>query len=161
MIVSTKGKYAVRVMVELALQDSNVYIPLRKIAESQDISLKYLEAIVHMLMKNNFIEGTRGRSGGYRLNRAPEGYTLWDILECTEESLDPVSCVGDHNACTKSSQCYSFPIWKGLQAITKAYFESFTLADIVQQTYTDVGLETWLQTMKPTNGYIAISHKEK
>ena len=133
MIVSTKGKYAIRVMVDLALQDPQTHIPLREISQRQEISLKYLEIIVHMLMKNNMIEGVRGRKGGYRLNRKSDEYTLWEILECTEESLDPVNCVGDHNECKYRSQCSSFPIWKGLQVLTKEYFEGFTLADIVEE----------------------------
>lgn len=133
MVISSKGRYGLRVMVELALAPSGAYQPLREIAERQDISKKYLESIVKMLIKNNLVEGLSGKGGGYRLSRPPEEYTLAEILTCAEDSLAVAQCVSDDCTCPKTAECYTYPIWSCLQSFTDRYFGSFTLEDVIDR----------------------------
>ena len=115
MIVSTKGRYALRVMVELAQHQGDGYVPLNVIAERQDISEKYLESILKVLVQDKLLTGLRGRGGGYRLTKAPEDYTLGEILRLTEGSLAPVACTddGEHD-CPRKGICPSHPVWQKL-----------------------------------------------
>ena len=133
MFISTKGRYALRIMIELAVRNSDCYIPLRELTESQGISVKYLEAIISVLVKANFVDGLRGKGGGYRLSRNPEEYTVGSILKLTEGSLAPVSCLEcDVNTCERADICPTLPMWKKLYNMINDYFESITLKDILE-----------------------------
>lgn len=132
-MISTKGRYALKVMVELAEHDAEEYIPLKGIAEKLNISQKYLESISTILSKGHMIEGVSGKKGGYRLNRKPEEYRVGDILRLTEGTLAPVSCLReDQEPCEKSDSCCTLPIWKGLADLIDKYFDEMTLADVLQ-----------------------------
>ena len=130
MIVSTKGRYALRVMVELAQHQGDGYVPLNVIAERQDISEKYLESILKVLVQDKLLTGLRGRGGGYRLTKSPEEYTLASILHATEGSLAAVACLEDHAPeCARAGQCPTRPIWEKLDNLIEDYLGSITLAD--------------------------------
>ena len=132
MIVSTKGRYALRVMVGLALHESEDYIPLKEIAEEEEISQKYLESIMGILSKAGFVDAVHGKGGGYRLNRAPQEYTIGSILKLTEGSLAPVSCTSKGpSACSRSSCCQALPMWERLDRMIDDFFEGITLADLI------------------------------
>lgn len=132
MIISTRGRYALRVMLELAENESSEYVAMKKIAEKQEISLKYLERILPVLTQNQIIEGIHGKGGGYRLTRKPEEYRIGDILRLTEGDLAPVSCLECGNEpCPKSSECRTLPMWTKLRDIIGDYLDSVTLADLM------------------------------
>ena len=134
MIVSTKGRYALRVMVGLALRPGGEYVPLKEIAESEGISQKYLESIMALLSKGNLVDAVHGKGGGYRLNRSPEGYTVGSILKLTEGSLAAVSCTSQGPAaCQRSECCQTKPMWDKLDAMIDGFFESITLADLLKK----------------------------
>ena len=131
MIVSTKGRYALRVMIDLAEHQAERYVPLKEVAERQEISEKYLENILKVLVQNGFLEGLRGKGGGYRLTRTPDQYTVAEILLLTEGSLAPVSClVPGAPACGRLPNCRTYTMWKGLNAMIADYFGKITLADL-------------------------------
>lgn len=132
MLISTKGRYALRVMLELAQYPKGEYIPLMAIAERQEISEKYLESIISSLSKAGFVDGLRGKGGGYRLNRAPKEYTVGSILRIVEGSIAPVSCLVDDNTkkCGRSECCKTLPVWENLGKIIDEYLDSVTLADM-------------------------------
>lgn len=133
MLISTKGRYALRVMVDLAEHQSDAFISLRGIAERQEISEKYLESIIRMLVKARVLESLRGKGGGYRLRKAPEEYTVGSILRLTEESLAPVSCLETNgDACLRSGSCRTLSLWKGLDKVIHDYLESVTIADLME-----------------------------
>ena len=132
MLISTRGRYALRVMLELAQYDQGPYMPLPLIAEKQGISEKYLESIVAPLAKGGLIEGARGKGGGYRLRRPLKDYSAGEILRLTEGSLAPVSCLeGDANACPRAGQCHTLPMWTKLEGLINSYLDSVTLADLL------------------------------
>ena len=132
MIVSTKGRYALRVMIDLAEHPGEAYIPLREIARRQDISEKYLEIILKMLVGEKLVVGLRGKGGGYRLSRRPEQYTVGEILRCTEGSLSPVSCLADENfQCPRASDCRTLPMWKKLDKLIGDFFDGVTLDQLM------------------------------
>lgn len=134
MMISTKGRYALRVMIDLASQDSPSYIPLKRITERQNISTKYLESILSSLVKANLVIGIRGKGGGYRLTKAPSEYTLGNILKLTEGSLAPVSCLHPQSSlCERREECPTRPIWEKLDQIIDNYFEGITLEELLQQ----------------------------
>lgn len=134
MLISTKGRYALRVMIDLAEHRSDEFISLRGIAQRQEISEKYLESIIRMLVKARMLESLRGKGGGYRLKKAPEEYTVGSILLLTEESLAPVACLEDGaEACPKMALCRTLPVWKGLDKVIHDYLESVTIADLMEQ----------------------------
>ncbi len=134
MIVSTKGRYALRVMVGLAMADRQRYIPLKEIAQSEGISQKYLEAIMTVLSKADFVDAVHGKGGGYRLNRAPKEYTVGAILKLTEGSLAAVSCTAQGpSACARSTCCQTKPMWDRLDSMIDSFFESITLQDILDE----------------------------
>ncbi len=134
MMISTKGRYALRVMIDLAEQQKTEYVPLKEIAARQEISQKYLESIMVILSKNNFIEALHGKGGGYRLNREPEDYKVGDILRLTEGTLAPVACLGDDaKPCDKTAECRTLPIWENLYKVISDYLDSVTLADIIRK----------------------------
>ena len=133
-MVSTKGRYALRVMVDLAEHNSGEYIVLMDIAKRQDISEKYLEGILATLSKGGLVNALRGRGGGYRLARAPETYTVGSILKLMEGSLAPVSCLeNDSHGCERAAECRTLPLWTKLNDLINDYLESVTLADLVQE----------------------------
>lgn len=133
MMISTKGRYALRVMIELAEQQKTEYVPLKEIAAKQEISQKYLEGIMTTLSKNNLIEAVHGKGGGYRLNRAPKDYKVGDILRSTEGSLAPVSCLEcGENLCDRASECRTLPVWEKLDAMINEYLDSVSLADLMK-----------------------------
>ena len=137
MIVSTKGRYALRVMVHFALHGGEGYIPLKEIAESEGISQKYLESIMTVLSKAGFVDAVHGKGGGYRLNRAPEGYTVGSILKLTEGSLAAVSCTSQGPAaCSRSTCCQTKPMWDRLDRMIDGFFEDITLANLLENNET-------------------------
>ena len=133
MIVSTKGRYALRVMVYFVLHGDGTYIPLKEIAEAEEISQKYLESIMTILSKAGFLDAVHGKGGGYRLNRKPEEYTVGTILKLTEGSLAPVSCTTQGAAaCSRSTCCQTLPMWERLEKLIDDFFEGITLADLLR-----------------------------
>ena len=133
MIVSTKGRYALRVMVCLALRQDGEYVPLKEIAENEGISQKYLETIMTTLSKAGFVDAAHGKGGGYRLNRSPDGYTIGAILKLTEGSLAAVSCTSQGPAaCQRSTCCQTKPMWDKLDKMIDEFFEGITLADLLK-----------------------------
>ena len=134
MIVSTKGRYALRVMVHFALHGEGRYIPLKEIAESEGISLKYLESIMTTLSKAGFVDAVHGKGGGYRLNRPAGEYTVGSILKLTEGSLAAVSCTSQGpSACDRSACCQTKPMWDKLDAMIDQFFEGITLQDLLEE----------------------------
>lgn len=134
MIVSTKGRYALRVMVYLSLKGTEDYIPLKEIAESEGISQKYLETIMTTLSKAGFVDAVHGKGGGYRLNRPPESYTVGGILKLTEGSLATVSCTTQGpSACSRATCCHALPMWERLDRMVDEFFEGITLADLLTE----------------------------
>jgi len=133
MIVSTKGRYALRVMVSFAQRGGDEYIPLKEIAEAEDISQKYLESIMTVLSKAGFVDAVHGKGGGYRLNRKPEEYTIGSILKLTEGSLAAVSCTSQGAAaCSRTECCQAKPMWDRLEKLIDDFFEGITLADLLK-----------------------------
>ena len=132
MMVSTKGRYALRVMIDLAEHSSDEYIPLKEIAARQGISLKYLEGIMTILSKNNYINAVHGKGGGYCLNRKPEEYKVGAILRLMEGGLAPVSCLEFGSAaCDKAAECRTLPMWRKLDGIINDYLDSVSIADLM------------------------------
>ena len=131
MMISTKGRYALRVMIDIAEHQHDGYIPLKEIAARQEISEKYLEAIVKSLVKERYLQGLRGKSGGYRLTRGPEQYTVEEILNLTEGNLATVSCLTPGApTCHRMAECRTYNMWKGLDEMISDYFSKITLADL-------------------------------
>ena len=132
MLVSTKGRYALRVMIDLAEHVGEGYLPLRDIARRQDISEKDLESILKVLVRSRLIEGLRGKGGGYRLTRDPDKYTAGEILRLTEGSLAPVSCLeGGNNGCERAGECRTIGMWRELDEMISNYLDGITVADLV------------------------------
>lgn len=135
MKISTKGRYAMRMMIDLGQHRAEGYIALKDIAERQNISKKYLEQIVPLLNKAELLRTNRGYQGGYALAKAPEKYTVGEILRVTEGSLAPVSCLQyDENDCTRKADCATLPIWEGLYRTITDYLDGITLADIIDKS---------------------------
>ncbi len=133
MIVSTKGRYALRVMLHFAQRGNEEYIPLKEIAETEGISQKYLESIMTVLSKAGFVDAVHGKGGGYRLNRPPESYTVGSILKLTEGGLSAVSCTSQGAAaCSRTECCQTKPMWDRLDRMIDEFFEGITLADILR-----------------------------
>ena len=133
MLISTRGRYALRVMVDLAEHRAQGYIPLKEIAERKEISEKYLESIVVLLVKARMLDGVRGKGGGYRLTRAPETYTVGSVLRLTEKTLAPVPCVNTEG-CTRAADCRMLPLWQGLDRVISEYLNGYTLEDLMQRS---------------------------
>lgn len=135
MMVSTKGRYALRAMIDIAEHNSGEYIPLRDIAKRQDISEKYLESILPVLTKAGFLDGLRGKGGGYKLARTPESYSVNSILTLVEGSIAPVACLEcNPNKCCRASECRTLPMWQKLQIMVNEFFEGITIADLCNPT---------------------------
>ena len=132
MKISTKGRYALRMMIDLAQHRGKGFIALKDIAERQGISKKYLEQIVPMFSKTNYLKTNRGFQGGYQLAKSPDKYTVGEILRLTEGNLAPVACLeNDPVECERSEECLTLPIWKGLQKVIDDYLDKITLQDIL------------------------------
>lgn len=132
MKISTRGRYALRVMIDLAEHNTGDYITLQDIASRQEISEKYLESIISVLSKNGLLDALRGKGGGYRLSKAPQDYTVASILKLTEGSLAPVACLENKpNTCTRASECKTLSMWTKLYEMIENYFENITIEDLV------------------------------
>lgn len=135
MMVSTRGRYALRVLVDLAEHQSDGYITLKEIAARQEISEKYLETIVKDLVKLHVLEGVRGKGGGYRLDKEPKEINVLEILRVMEGTLSPVACLApDSKPCSRSADCRTLPLWQGLDQVVSDYLGKFTIQDLVRQT---------------------------
>ncbi len=131
-MISTKGRYALRLMLDLALHKSDGYIALKDIAQRQGVSKKYLEQIVPLLNKAGVVKTTRGYQGGYMIADNPDKYTVGTILRITEGSLAPVSCLDENpNTCERAETCMTLGVWKGLNDVITEYVDSITLQDII------------------------------
>ncbi len=132
MIVSTKGRYALRVMIDLAQNDQGQWISLSDIAKRQQISVKYLEAVIAVLNRAGLVRSKMGKNGGYRLAKAPEEYVIGDILRLTEGCLAPVSCLeSETNQCGRADSCLTLPVWQELDRLIGDYLDQITLADVL------------------------------
>ncbi len=132
-MISTKGRYALRVMIDLAEHNEERYVPLKEIAERQGISKKYLEIIVKDLVKAGLLKGTSGKGGGYQLCRKPEEYNVGEILEVSEGTLALVSCLAEGSAqCERAAQCQTLPMWAELDGIIHDYFYGKKLSELVK-----------------------------
>ena len=135
MMISTRGRYALRVMIDLAEHAGEGYIPMRQVAERQGVSLKYIERILPALVKNKLVEGIHGKGGGYRLSRQPEEYTVGEILRLTEGDLAPVACLECGTvACSRKDSCKTLPMWSKFFQLTNEYFDRITIADLAGST---------------------------
>ena len=132
MYVTSKGRYALRIMIDLAQHQDEGYISLKTISDRTELSMKYLEMIVGNLKKAELVESTRGKEGGYKLSKTPEEYSIGEILNCIEDNLAPVACIkaGSIN-CEKSAACLTVPMWKELDDITNAYLATVSLRDLL------------------------------
>ena len=131
-MISTKGRYSIRVLLDLAEHRSGDFIPMKEVAARQDISLKYIERLMPVLKSAGLVESVHGIGGGYRLTREPEDYTLWEILELAEGDLAPVSCLQRNAApCRQAAECRTLPVWRGYYDMTRQYFSDITLADLM------------------------------
>lgn len=134
MKISTKGRYALRMMIDLAEHQGEGFVSLKDIAARQEISKKYLEQIIPILNRSDFLQANRGSQGGYRLAKAPKAYTVKDILELTEGSLAPVACLDTTPVgCERSETCVTLPLWKGLAEVIENYLDSVTLQDLLER----------------------------
>ena len=134
MKISTKGRYALRTMVDLAMHDQGTLIPLKEISNRQGVTIKYLEQVMNILSKAGYVRSVRGAGGGYRLAKNPSEYTVGDILRVAEGSLAPVVCLEDEvNQCPRSAECYTVGFWEGLAGVINGYVDSVTLADLINQ----------------------------
>ncbi len=134
MKISTKGRYALRFLVDLAEHQRDGFVPLKDVSMRQEISEKYLEIVVKELVKGGLLSTMRGKGGGYRLNRAPEEYSVKSILELMEGPLAPVACLEPgQDACPRSHGCRTLPLWQGLDKIISDYLAQFTLADLCKK----------------------------
>lgn len=134
MKISTKGRYALRMLLDLAEHQNCGFIALKDIAERQNISKKYLEQIIPIINKSDILKTTRGSQGGYQLSKTPDKYTVGDILRLTEGSLSPISCVEKEPAeCERSGDCAMLPVWQGLYKVINEYLDGITLQNILEQ----------------------------
>ena len=133
MMISTRGRYALRVMIDLAEHQEDGYPPMKDVAKRQSVSLGYMEKILPVLVKNGIVEGLQGKTGGYRLIRKPEEYTLGEILRLTEGSLAPVACLEcGATPCDKATDCRTLPVWTELDRRINEYLDSVTVSDLLK-----------------------------
>lgn len=131
-MISTRGRYALRVMIDIAINGGDGYVPMKDVAARQGLSLKYLEQILPVLTKNHLIEGVQGKGGGYRLTKEPFEYKVGEILRLTEKEIAPVSCLADGApVCEKRAECKTISFWEGLNDVVNEYIDSKTLADLL------------------------------
>ena len=131
MKISTRGRYALNIMIDLAMHDNGIFISLKDIANRQGISNKYLEQIIAMLNKEGYLKTARGNNGGYKLAKKPEEYSIGDILRATEGDLAPIYCLTEEGECERKEECITFSFWKGLDEVINEYVDSKTLADLI------------------------------
>ena len=132
MMISSRGRYALRVMIDLAEHGDGAYLPMKEVAQRQDISLKYLEKIMPLLVASKLVEGIHGKGGGYRLTRLPEHYTMGEILRLTEGDLAPVACLECNGQCARTADCRTLPMWSELNRRINEYLDSVTIADLMK-----------------------------
>ncbi|MBQ8400272.1 MAG: RrF2 family transcriptional regulator [Clostridia bacterium] len=133
MMISTRGRYALRVMIELAETAGEGYMPMKAVAERQGLSLKYIEQILPVLVKNGYVIGVHGKGGGYRLAKDPKDYKIGDILRLTEGELTPVACLEcKDGGCERAENCRTLPMWAGFHRLVNDYFDGITLADLMK-----------------------------
>ena len=133
MMISTRGRYALRVMIDLAEHQEDGYTPMKDVAKRQSVSLGYMEKILPVLVRNGIVEGLQGKTGGYRLIRKPEEYTLGEILRLTEGSLAPVACLEcGAPPCDKATDCRTLPVWTELDRRINEYLDSVTVSDLLK-----------------------------
>lgn len=131
-MISTKGRYAIRILLDLAQHHTGDYLPMKDVARRQGISLKYVERILPVLKENGLIDSQHGKGGGYRLTREPGDYTLWEILQLTEGDMAPVACLKrGMTPCERAPECLTLPVWEGYYRLTADYFSGMTLADLL------------------------------
>ena len=134
MMISTRGRYALRVLVDMAEHQASGFVPLKEIAQRQEISEKYLESIVKDLVKGGILEGLRGKGGGYRLRKAPDACTVYEVLILMEGTLAPVACLEDSApVCQRMAHCRTLPMWEGLDKVIKEYLSGFTIEDLTRR----------------------------
>ena len=144
MKISTKGRYALRLMLDLAIHSEGSAVPLRDVAHRQEISDKYLEQIVTQLSRAGLVRSVRGAGGGYLLTRTPEGYTVGEILRVLEGSLAPVSCADGVGCCERADRCVTVEVWREIQAAVDGVVDHLTLADLVRRYHEKCGGRTQL-----------------
>lgn len=131
-MISTRGRYAIRVMIDLAYNQQDGYVPMKDVALRQNLSLKYLEQILPLLKRNKMVVGIQGKGGGYRLTKEPKEYSLGEILRVTEKDLAPVSCLAEGaEKCLRRDSCKTIGFWEGLNVVINEYIDSKTLADLL------------------------------
>ena len=130
-MISTRGRYSIRILLDIAEHSGGNYIPMKEVAKRQEISLKYIEKIMPLLREGGLLDSSHGIGGGYRLARSPETITLWEILNLAEGDMAPVSCLGrGATACPRAAGCKTLTVWKGYYDLTEKYFSGITLADL-------------------------------
>lgn len=134
--ISTKGRYALRVMVDLAEHQDEGFVPLKEIAQRQEISEKYLEAVLKVLVRERILVGLRGKGGGYKLGKPPEQYKVGTILRLTEGELAPVACLESHALpCSRAAQCRTLPMWEKFDQVVTEFFDGYTIADLMRSAH--------------------------
>ncbi len=134
MMISTKGRYALRIMIDLAENYSGEYITMKSVARRQELPLKYIERLMPVLTKNSLVEGVHGKGGGYRLTRKPQEYKVGDILRLMEGNLSPVACLAcDAKDCSRAVECRTLPMWKEFHDVINNYFDEKSLADLIEK----------------------------
>ena len=134
MMVSTRGRYALRVIIDLAENAKDGYVPMREVAERQGLSLKYLERILPQLVADNLVEGVHGKGGGYRLSRDPSEISVAEVLKVSEGDIAPVACLEEGAAvCDHIEDCRTLPLWKGLNERINEYLESVKIVDLMKE----------------------------
>ena len=137
-MISTKGRYSIRILLDLAEHRNGGYIPIKEVAARQEISLKYVEKLMPALKNAGLIDSTHGIGGGYRLTREPDEYTRWEILRLAEGDLAPVACLQENAAaCSRAAECRTLPVWEKYYELTKDYFSGITLADLMNTPQAD------------------------
>lgn len=132
-MISTRGRYALRVMIDLAEHGGGDFVPMKEVAARQEISLKYIERIMPLLTKENLVEGLHGKGGGYRLCRPPEDYSVGEILRITEGELAPIACLErGAKPCPRAAECRTLPMWKKYYAMTNEFFDGISIADLMK-----------------------------
>ena len=133
-MISTRGRYALRILVDLAENQKDGYITLKEAAERQEISERYLESIVKDLVREKYIEGLRGKGGGYRLAKSADRINVYDILQLMEGTLAPVACLEEGSRpCSRAGFCRTLPLWEGLEKVTREYLRGFTIQDLMKK----------------------------
>ena len=132
-MISTRGRYALRVMIDIAEHSGGDFVPMKEVAARQEISLKYIERIMPLLTKENLVEGQHGKGGGYRLCRPPEDYPVGEILRATEGGLAPVACLEcEAKPCSRAAECRTLPMWQKYYAMTNEFFDGISVADLMK-----------------------------